>query len=124
MDIALWIAQVVLALAAFLFGVAHLTRRERAAEDPRTAWMLAVPKPLMATIGILELLAAIGLILPGLTHIQPWLTAAAAWLFALLMAFAIAFHARRGEGQNIVLNVVLGAIALFIAVGRTFVAPL
>jgi hypothetical protein len=46
-------------------------------------------------------------------------------LFAALVVFAAVFHARRSrEGQNIALNVILLAIALFIAIGRTFVAPL
>jgi hypothetical protein len=124
-DIALWIAQILLALACVGFGFVHALRREQGAARPRSVWMLAVPKPLLTTIGVLELLAAIGLVLPGLLKIAPWLTALAAWLFALLMIFAIAFHARRpGEGQNVALNVILLAIALFIAIGRTFVVPL
>jgi putative oxidoreductase len=123
-DIALWIAQIVLALALLAFGFVHATLR-RPGNDARTAWMGALPKPMLMTIGVLELLAALGLVLPGLTKIAPWLTPLAAWLVALLMVFAIVFHARReGEGQNIALNVVLLAVALFIAIGRTFVAPL
>jgi putative oxidoreductase len=123
-DIALWIAQVLLALVLVAFGFTHATQRDPS-NDPRMAWMHAVPKPLMTTIGILELLAAVGLVVPGLTRILPWLTPLAAWLFALLMVFAIVFHARRlGEMPNIALNVILLAVALFIAIGRTFVAPL
>jgi hypothetical protein len=123
-DFALWIAQVVLAIACVGFGFTHAFRREVAGSRPQTAWMLAVPKPLLTTIGVLELLAAVGLILPGITNIAPWITPLAAWLFALLMVFAMVFHARRpGETPNIAFNVVLGAIALFIAVGRTLIDP-
>jgi hypothetical protein len=123
-DIALWIAQAALAVACVGFGFTHAFRREQAGSKPQTAWMLAVSKPLLTTIGILEILAAVGLILPALTNTLPWLTPLAAGLFALLMVFAIVFHARRpGEGQNIALNVILLAVALFVAAGRTFVEP-
>ncbi len=57
--------------------------------------------------------------LPGATGILPWLTPLAAAMLALLMVFAIAFHARRpGEAQNIMLNVVLGVLSLAVAWGR------
>jgi divalent metal cation (Fe/Co/Zn/Cd) transporter len=58
--------------------------------------MGALPKAVLTTIGILELLAAVGLVLPGLTKVAPWLTPLAAWLVALLMVFATFFLARRG----------------------------
>lgn len=124
MDIVLWIAQVVLALGMLAFGFAHATQRHPD-NDVRTAWMDAVPKVMLTTIGILELLAAVGLVLPGLTKVAPWLTPLAAWLVALLMVSAMVFHARRGgEGPNIAFNGVLLAVALVVAIGRTFVAPL
>jgi hypothetical protein len=63
-------------------------------------------------------------VLPAATGILPWLTTLAAGMLALLMVFAIAFHARRrGEAQNIVLNVVLGALSLAVAWGRFVVEP-
>jgi DoxX-like protein/transposase IS481 family protein len=77
------------------------------------------------SIGALELLAAIGLIVPAATGILPWLTPVAASCLAILMALAAVFHLRRpGEGQNIVLNAILGAIALLVAYGRFVVEPL
>jgi uncharacterized membrane protein YphA (DoxX/SURF4 family) len=124
-DIALWIAQIALAFGCVVFGSSHAFRREQGAAKPETAWMLAVPKPLLTTIGVFEFLAAVGLILPATTGILPWLTPLAAWLFALMMVFAIVFHARReGETRNIGLNAILLAFALFIAIGRTFIEPL
>jgi hypothetical protein len=79
----------------------------------------------MRVIGILEFLGAIGLILPAALGILPWLTPVAAGCIAVVMALAVAFHARRpAEGPNIVLNVILGVIALLIVYGRLIVAPL
>jgi uncharacterized membrane protein YphA (DoxX/SURF4 family) len=125
MDIILWILQVLLAVVFLGIGFSHAFRFDQMAVQPQTSWMLAVGRQQMRAIGILEILGAIGLILPALTGILPWLTPVAASALALLMVFAIVFHARRpGEGANIVFNVVLGIVALVIAVGRFAIEPL
>lgn len=121
-DIVLWILQILLALGFLAAGINHATQRDRA--SGRMAWMLAVPKPLMTTIGILEIAGAAGLVLPHATGIAPWLTPLAAALLALVMVFATVFHLRRpGEGMNIVTNLVLGALAAFVAYGRLVLEP-
>jgi uncharacterized membrane protein len=121
-DIALWIAQIVLALGLLAVGFTHATRVDQA--TGRQIWMKAVPRPLMTTIGVLEILGAIGLVLPGLTGVQPWLTPLAASLVVVLIIFAIAFHARRpGELPNIAFAAIFGAIAAFIAYGRYVLEP-
>jgi len=122
MDTDLWILQVLLALAFVGAGLTHATRRDKA--SGRMAWMLAVPKPLMTTIGLLELAGAAGLVLPPATGIALWLTPLAAVLLALLMVIAAVFHLRRdGEGANAAPNVILGALAAFVAYGRLVLAP-
>ena len=122
MDTALWILQIILALGFVGAGLNHAARRDKA--SGRMAWMLAVPKPLMTTIGVLELAGAAGLVLPPATGIATWLTPLAAALLALLMVFAAVFHLRRdGEGSNAAMNVVLGALAAFVAYGRLVLAP-
>ena len=124
MDIVLWILQALLALVFIGIGLSHAFRFDQMAAQPRTSWMLAVGRQQMRAIGILEILGAIGLILPALTGILPWLTPLAASALALLMVFAGVFHARRsGEGANIVFNAVLGIVALVVAVGRFVVEP-
>ena len=122
MDLFLWIAQILLALVLVLFGISHATRRDQA--TGRMAWMLAVPKPLMTTIGVLEILGAIALIVPWAIGVLPWLTPLAAIAVVVLMVFAAVFHARRsGEGPNIVFNAVLGVVAALIAYGRLVLEP-
>jgi uncharacterized membrane protein len=122
MDAALWILQILLALGFVGAGINHATRRDKA--SGRMAWMLDVPKPLMTTIGILEIAGAAGLVLPPATGIALWLTPLAAALLALLMLFAAVFHLRReGEGRNVAPNLVLGALAAFVAYGRLILAP-
>jgi uncharacterized membrane protein len=116
-DTALWVCQLLLAIALLAVGLTHATRRDRAIGQ--MAWMLAVPKPLLTTIGVLEILGAIGLVVPWATGIAPWLTPLAAIAVVVLMVLAAVFHLRRpGERGNVVFNIVLGLIAAFIAWGR------
>ena len=122
MDTALWILQVVLALAFVGAGLNHATQRDKA--SGRMAWILAVPKPPLTTIGVLELAGAAGLVLPPVTGIALWLTPLAAGLLALLMVFAAVFHLRReGEVVHAAPNIILGALTAFVAYGRLVVAP-
>jgi uncharacterized membrane protein YphA (DoxX/SURF4 family) len=123
MDIVLWIVQVVLALGLAAAGLNHITRPERATTG-RMAWIRAVPGPLMTTIGVLEILGAIGLILPALTRIAPVLTPIAATAIVALMILAVAFHIRRNELSSTVGNVILGIVAAFVAYGRFVIAPI
>jgi len=124
-NFALWFLQFLLAGAFLAVGYGHAFTFDRLASQPRTAWVTAVGRQQMRAIGILEILGAIGLLLPAFTGILPWLTPLAASAFVLLMAFAIIFHARRpGEGPNIVFNLVLGLLALAVAIGRFAIEPL
>jgi hypothetical protein len=61
---------------------------------------------------------AIGLILPLLTGILPWLTPVAAAGLVLTMLGAMATHIRRHENQMLVVNLVLLSLAAFVAYGR------
>ena len=72
-------------------------------------------------IGLLEALGAIGVVLPALTGILPWLTPVAAIGLVLTMLGAMATHLRRKEPQMLVGNLVLLSLAAFVAYGR-FVA--
>jgi uncharacterized membrane protein YphA (DoxX/SURF4 family) len=123
-DTVLWILQIMLALAFVAIGLNHILNYERASQSRGTQWMAAVGKQNMRIIGLLELLGAVGLILPAVTGILPWLTPLAAAMLALLMAFAIVFHARRpGEVSNIAFNAILGVVAVIVAVGRFLIEP-
>lgn len=117
MNIALWVVQIVLAVAFFAAGLMKATR-SKAQLEPQMAWVEDVPDNVIKIVGVLEVLAAIGLIVPALIGIAPVLTPLAGAGLVLLMACAAALHARRSEPQNIVVNVVLLALAAFVAWGR------
>jgi uncharacterized membrane protein YphA (DoxX/SURF4 family) len=122
MDIALWIAQVLLAVGFVAAGVNHYRGDDRG--QAGMAWMRALPTWQLKTIGVLEVLGAVGLILPAVTRIAPWLVWLAAFGLALVMVSAIIFHVARREWANIVANAVLGAVAAFVFIGRLALAPL
>jgi uncharacterized membrane protein len=123
-NLLLWFGQILLALAFLGVGYTHTLGFDQASTRPGRTWMTAVGRDRMRIIGILEILGAIGLILPAATRVLPWLTPLAASALAVLMVLAIVFHARRpNEGRNIVLNLILGAIAALVAYGRFVIAP-
>ena len=121
MNIAVWIASVLLA-AAYLFvgSMKLLTSKERLAENPSMAGAAeALSASSIKLIGAVEVAGAFGLILPWLTGVAPILTPAAAVGLALLQVGAAVFHGRRGEYKQWPVNAVFLALAAFIAVART-----
>ncbi len=124
MNIVLWIVQILLALAFLMAGTLKTTQPiERLAV--RMNWVNAIKPPqLVRVIGTLEVLGAIGLILPAVTGILPWLTPVAAIGLVLTMIGAMILHTRIGEGSRIAPNVVLLLLAAFIVIGRFVVMPL
>lgn len=72
----------------------------------------------MRAIGTLEVLGAIGVVLPVLTGIFPWLTPLAAGGLAVNMGGAESTHLQRKEYPMIIINLILLALAGFVAYGR------
>jgi uncharacterized membrane protein YphA (DoxX/SURF4 family) len=117
MNIALWIVQALLAVAFGMAGIMKLTQpKEKLAVQ--MGWVEEFAPTTVKGIGLLEVLGAIGLILPHLTGILPWLTPLAAVGLVLTMLGAIVTHFRRHEHQMMVVNVVLLALAAVVAYGR------
>lgn len=123
MDVALWVAQGLLALIMLMAGLPKIGQPREKMLD-RMAFVEDFTDGPIRTIGILEVLAAVGLILPGLTGIAPILVPLAAVGVALIQTGAIVVHVRRSETRPLVMNLVLVAIAIFIAWGRLGDYPL
>ncbi len=121
MDIVLWVLQVLLALVFGMVGVMKLVvPREKAAE--RMGYVNDFTDTQLKLIGLVEISAAIGLILPWATKILPILTPLAAVGLVLTMIGAALTHLRRKE--TIIPNVVLLLLAAFVAYGRFVLVPL
>jgi uncharacterized membrane protein YphA (DoxX/SURF4 family) len=121
MNVVLWILQVLLGLAFVAAGYNHAFRQE--AIKKQMAWMEDFSSGTITFIGVAEILGGIGLVLPALTNILPVLTPLAAVGLTIIMILAAITHFRRGETSVIVINLVLGALAAFIAYGRFVLVP-
>ena len=118
MNIVLWIIAGLLAAAFAAAGLMKLTSPKEKLVASGMGWTEDYSDGQVKTIGTLEVLGAIGLILPAALGIAEILTPLAAVGLALTMVGAAVVHAKRGEGQMIPVNVVLGGLALFVAVMR------
>jgi uncharacterized membrane protein YphA (DoxX/SURF4 family) len=120
MNVVLWILQVLLAVQFLWHG-----------------WLFLAPPPELVDImnaafapwfriflGIAELLAAAGLILPSLTRILPWLTPLAAAGLMIVMGSATVYHLVRGEIGNVIYTAVLFLLVTFVAYMRWKVKPI
>jgi uncharacterized membrane protein YphA (DoxX/SURF4 family) len=117
MDAGLWVAQGLLAVMFLMVGTAKVTKsKEELAE--RLDWVEDFSEGTIKFIGSVEILAAIGLILPGLTGIAPILVPIAATGLVVTQIGAVIVHVRRSEPKMIIGNVVLIALGLFVAWGR------
>jgi putative oxidoreductase len=116
-NVALWIVQGLLAAAYLVAGVMKATRPiDSLGKSMR--WVRDVPPGFVRFIGVAEVLGAVGLVLPLLTGIAPWLTVAAAIGLIIVQIGAAILHASRREFANVPINVVFLILALFVAYGR------
>ncbi|HEY2907511.1 MAG TPA: DoxX family protein [Vicinamibacterales bacterium] len=120
MNILLWVLQVLLAVAFFAHGCLMIFP-PAAIVDQMNA---SLPRWFQLFIGITEMLAAVGLTIPGATRIRPWLVSAAAVGLMIVMACATIFHFSRGEVSSAVTTIVLLAMATFVAYMRWRVVPI
>ena len=120
--ISLWTLQIM--LAGMFLMVGYMKTFTPIDELSKTAAIAAEMPALIRFIGISELTAGLGLLLPAALRIRPQLTVWAAAGLALVMVLALLFHLVRGEYSAIGTNIVLGALAGLVAWGRLYKAPI
>lgn len=120
MNIVLWILQTLLA-AQFLWHGWIFVAPPAEIVEMMNAF---IPPWLRIFIGVAELLAAVGLILPGATRILPWLTPLAAAGLMIVMGSATVLHLIRGETGNAIFTAVLFALVTVTAYMRWKVRPI
>ncbi|MEU7631184.1 DoxX family protein [Nocardia sp. NPDC049220] len=117
MNVFLWILQGVVTVAMLAAGAGKLGQpREKLA--PKMPWVESFTDGQVKSIGAVEVLGGLGLVLPAVTDIAPILTPIAAVGIALTMLGAALTHARRNEYAQIAPSLVLFALAAVIAWGR------
>lgn len=119
MNVVLWILQVLLAAAYLAHGWLFLAPSPDMLER-----MQMIPAGFRLFLGVAEVLAAVGLTLPGITRIQPRLVSWAAAGLMIVMVGATIFHARRGETSSAVTTAVLLVVIAFVAYMRWKVIPI
>lgn len=120
MNIVLWILQVLLAVAFFAHGLLFLSPPA----DLVAQMNASMPRWFQLFLGVAEVAAAVGLILPGVTRIQPWLVSWAAWGIVIVMVGATIFHVVRNEISSAAITLVLLVMAAFVAYARRRVLPI
>ena len=120
MNIVLWVLQTLLAVAflahgwLFLFPPASMVEVMNASIQPAFRMF----------IGVAEVLAAVGLTLPGITRAQPWLISCAAAGLMIVMMSATIFHTMRGEISSAITTAILFVLVTFVAYMRWKVKPI
>lgn len=116
MNIAYWITAGLLAFVYLASGGMKIARNKDALIASGQNWVKNVNPVLPKVVGILEVLGAVGLIVPPLTGIAVVLAPTAAIALALVQVVAIVVHIRLGETKQLAVNVVLLALAVAVAV--------
>lgn len=116
--VTLWAAQVGLAI---VFCGAGLTKLSTPLPELAKAmpWAGDYPPLFVRFVGLVDLAGGVGILLPALSRILPRLTVLAALGCIVLQALAMGLHASRGEFSVLPLNVVLMALAAYVAWGRS-----
>jgi len=123
MNIALWIVAG-LAAAAFLMTGAMKMMKGKKVEDEGMAWAKHYSDLSIRGIGAAEVAGALGLILPAVTGIATWLVPTAAIGLVIVMVGGARRHLVDGDGlKGSLPAIVLGLLALVVAVGRVWIAP-
>ena len=120
MNIVLWVLQVLLAAAFLAHGWLFLS------PPPDIAVLMdaAFPRWFQVSLGVAEVMAAVGLILPAVTRILPWLVTWAAVGIMIVTASATVYHVVRSEYSSAAMTLVLIVMAAYLAYMRHKVLPI
>jgi uncharacterized membrane protein YphA (DoxX/SURF4 family) len=120
----LWVVQGVLALFYAMAGVMKLTQPIDALVASGMSYAGDYPEFLTRFVGTMEVLGAIGIVLPAATRIAPRLTPLAALGFSLIQVLAIGLHTMRGELFMLPFNLILLALSVLVVWGRSAKSPI
>lgn len=121
MNIALWVLAGLLALLFLAAGVSKLMLSKDALYEKQMTYVEDLSAAQVKGIGAVEVLGALGLVLPAFVDGLEWLVPTAATGLVLVMVGAVLTHVRRKE--PFVLPLVIGVVAAVVAVGRFWIAP-
>ncbi len=120
MNILLWVLQVLLAAVFLAHGLLLLMPPPEIAAQ----MLMSLPRWFWVFLGVAELAAAVGLTLPGLTRVKPFLVTWAAVGIMIVMISATGYHVVRGEISSAVVTFVLLIMATYVAYARSRTLPI
>lgn len=123
MTIALWVVQILLALLFLMAGFMKASQPVAKLQE-RMSWTKHAAPWVVRLVAVLEILGAIGLILPKATNILPWLTPVAALGLVLTMLGAIITHFGLKEAKQASMPFILLLLSLFIVLGYFVFVPI
>jgi hypothetical protein len=118
MNLALWIAAGFLAAVALAGGISKTFVPKEKLDAHPLSWTSGASAAFVKTLGVLELLAAVGLILPAVVDVVPVMVPVTAACWVVLMIGAVITHGRLGQPKLVVVTSIYLAVAAFIAWGR------
>lgn len=115
MNILLWVVQILLALWNTIGGIFILSNHEMVAKG----WAVRVlPKPAWMALGVLQVLFALGLVVPGAFRVLPKLTPISAVGLGVISLLGLALYVSYAGFPGILWAVVPALLAAFVAYGR------
>ena len=122
MNILLWVLQVLAALLYGASGIMKVFMFDKVSQDVRSFG--ALPREAWTALGVLELVCAVGLIVPAAFHWRPTLTVVAAAVLAVESLVFIGVHVKYREVTPVIMSGVLGLLMAFVAYGRMVLKPI
>ena len=113
MNVILWILQMTVATKTIATAYSHAFK-----------YSAIYNRPVMIAVSVLLFLCALGLVVRAAFAVPEWITPLAAAILAVLMIIAFVFHLNCPKNPRIIADIILFAMALFIAVGRKFIEPI
>ena len=121
MNILLWVLQILGALVYGASGIMKVFMFDKVSADVRSFG--ALPRQVWTTLGIVELVGTVGLVVPAALHWKPSLTVVAATVLAIESLVFSWVHVQYREIPPIIMSGLLGLLMAFIAYGRMVLKP-
>lgn len=111
MIIAYWVVAGILAFVYLLVGGTKIIRSRAQLEDSGMSWVQGANPAVVKLVGLVEILGAVGLILPPLINTAVLLAPLAAIGLVLVQAVAIGVHMQMKDVRSLPINIALLLLA-------------
>ncbi|MEO5592736.1 MAG: DoxX family protein [Chitinophagaceae bacterium] len=119
MNTILWTGQIYLTILCLFSGTSKsLFSEKKLVQEMKQTGVEGLPASLIRFIGICQLLAAVGLIIPWLINVLLFITPVAAFALGIDITMASGIHIQRKEYKTASVTLFTSLICFFVAAGR------